>query len=101
MLNRSFNIFVSSKFTRIENSLEKLTGDKDVEGSIEQKIASLQIDDYLKKDDASKTYQTKDSLNNDVKTIEFIYTEEIKTLQGIIDDLKARIEALENQNTEE
>lgn len=108
-VTNSFN----EQFNAVNNTLAIINGDENTVGSIKQQINALNISDYIKKVDAtgyediltkteaSSTYQKSSDLTDNVKAIEFNYTEEIKTLQAIIDDLKARIEILENPIVEE
>ena len=84
------NTAVTNSITSINNALNIINGDANTAGSIKQQIAALNISDYLKSTD----------LENQVKAIEFNYTEEIKTLQAIINDLSSRLNALENPITE-
>ena len=84
------NTVVTNSIASINNTLNTINGDANTTGSIKQQIAALNISDYLKTTD----------LENQVKIIEFNYTEEIKTLQAIINDLSSRLNALENPVTE-
>lgn len=84
------NTTVTNNINSINDTLNIINGDVNTTGSIKQQIAALSISDYLKTTD----------LENQVKAIEFNYTEEIKTLQAIINDLSNRLNALENPITE-
>ena len=104
---------LTNSINTINETLNIINGGVDTTGSIKQQINALNIENYIKKTEAigyddiltktlaSTNYQSKETLDEDVKQLEFNYKEENKILQDIISDLLARIEVLEQYHQEE